>query len=456
MVNIAQTKRVLAFVCLLISNFMYGAMAPNTVVGVVNTGVNPAGIGISPNNNFAYVANNNSLGITGQNSVSVVDLTNNLPAQTITDPSFNQPFTVTPNAQGTIAYVTNSGGSTISMIDMATNSVVGTISGFDGPSGMVIAPSGNTAYVNNYGLNGNGNTIRQVDLTTNTVVGASITVGTAPSSIALSPNGQFLYTTNYVNGNPGTGTMSVIRTSDNSVAATVPGFSGPFAMAITPNGNYAYVANYGSNSTNAFGSTVSVVDLRSNVIVDTINVGIQPSGIAVTPDGRYVYVSNYNSLSTGSSSPSGQGTVNIIDAATNQVIAPTIPVGQSPSNITISPNGEYAYVSNYGSNTISAIALQSFQIVGKGCKMKDKKSKRVTNKLTWKVSGSSLPVSYSIYRDAALMDLAGTVPATSKLEFFDRNVNPKIEYTYYIVGVNEDQIASDPVAVPVTKKCKKK
>ncbi len=173
---------------------------------------------------------------------------------------------------------------------------MGTIGGFDGPSGFVITPDGTRAYVNNYGGpggvgSGNGTTVRVVDLTTNLIIGPAITVGQAPAALAITPDGAFVYSINYVDGNPGTGTVSVIQTSNNTVVATIPGFSGPFGIVITPDGRYAYVANFGSNNFEPVGTTVSVIDLSINTIVDTIPLGIQPSGIAITPDGKYVYVS---------------------------------------------------------------------------------------------------------------------------------------------------------------------
>ncbi len=92
-------------------------------------------------------------------TVSVLNLTNNTLEQTISDSSFNEPYTVTINAAGTKAYVTNSNGTTVTIIDIATNTVSGTIGGFDGPSGFAITPDGNHAYVNNYGgpIAGSGN-----------------------------------------------------------------------------------------------------------------------------------------------------------------------------------------------------------------------------------------------------------------------------------------------------------
>ncbi|MDR3550864.1 MAG: YncE family protein [Candidatus Babeliales bacterium] len=462
MIGKIQGRYFLSFLFLLMPMNTY-MVAPNTVVATINVGVTPAGLAVTPDSRFAYVANNNNYSLVNGDTVSVLDLTNNLLFKTISDASFSEPYTVTINAAGTRAYVTNSNSTTITIIDIATNAVIGTIGGFDGPSGMAITPSGALAYVNNYGGpggvgSGNATTVRVVDLNSNTIIGAPIVVGLAPASLAITPNGAFVYVINYVTGNPGTGTISVIRTSDNTVVDTIPGFSGPFAIAITPDGKYAYVTNFGSNNFMPIGTTVSVVDLSTNTISATIELAIQPSGIAITPDGRYAYASNYDTLYTDTSFSSlvpGQGTINIIDIATNTVIPPIIAVGQSPDAVAISPNGQFAYVSNYTSNSVSVIALQSFQIVAQGCKTKNVflTQRDLINKLTWSASGSSLPVSYSIYRDAALTDLVAMVPATGPLQFFDHNRKPNVVYTYYVVGANAVGTTSDPLSVTVTKNC---
>lgn len=440
------------------------AVAVNTVVATINTGVTPAGFALTPDNKFAYVANNNNYGISAQDSVSVLNLADNLPEQIIMDPTFQEPYTVTINATGTKAYVTNSNGFTITIIDIATNTVIGTINGFDGPSGMVITPVGTRAYVNNYGGptpmgsgSGNGSTVDFVDLNLNTIL-STIIVDQAPAALAITPDGSRVYVINYVDGNPGTGTISVIRTSDNAVIDTIPGFSGPFGIAITHDGKYAYVTNFGSNNFAPFGTTVSVVDLSANTIKDTIDLAIQPSGIAITPDDRFAYVSNYNTLYAGESFTdltAGQGTVNIIDIATNEVIPPTIAVDQSPSAVAISSDGRYAYVSNYTSDTVNVIALPSFAISGQGCKTRNVflMQEDFINKLTWQVTGPSLPVSYEIYRNAALTDLVAVVPATGALQFLDHNTNPNVMYTYYLVGINAVGTVSDPITITVASNC---
>src|SRR6266404_3812048 len=48
---------------------------------------------------------------------------------------------------------------------------------------------------------------------------------------------------------------------------------------------FAYVTNKHSNA-------VSVIDTRTNLVVATIPVGQSPSDVAVTPDGGLVYVAN--------------------------------------------------------------------------------------------------------------------------------------------------------------------
>ncbi len=439
------------------------ALVPNTVVATIPVGQTPAGLAITPDNRFAYVADNNNNGVPGDDAVTVINLATNTVDYTITSTTFHQPYTVTINAAGTKAYVTNSNFTTVSVIDIASNAVTGLITGFDGPSGFAITPDGNFAYVNNYGgpegvQSGNGRTVRRVDLNTNAIVGSPIITDTAPAALAVTPDGAYVYVANYTDGNLGTGTVNIIPTADNIVTGTITGFSGPFAIAITPDGKYAYVTNFGSNNFSPVGTTVSVIDLMSNTITATILVGIQPSGLAITPDGRFAYISNYSTLYNEpgfNDLTAAQGTVEIIDIATNTVIAPIIAAGLSPDAIAIAPNGQFAYVTNFSSNNVTVIALESAQVAAQGCTTKNQYLTQTDyiNKVSWKASGTTLPASYSIYRDAGLTDLAGTVSATGPLLFLDHNRRPGITYTYYIVGSYCDGSTSIPVAVAVTQNC---
>jgi YVTN family beta-propeller protein len=69
--------------------------------------------------------------------------------------------------------------------------------------------------------------------------------------------------------------------------------------------------------------------------------------VAIAPDGQYAYVTNYLS-----------GSVSVIDgveSTTSSVSASTLSVGSDPYGVAITPNGAYAYVSNRASNTMDVI-----------------------------------------------------------------------------------------------------
>ncbi len=102
----------------------------------------------------------------------------------------------------------------------------------------------------------------------------------------------------------------------------------------------AYVANRSN--------TVSVIDTATNTVVATIPVGQGPWEVAITPDGTRAYVTNAFS-----------NTVSVIDTATNTVVA-TIPVGAL--GVAITPDGTRAYVTN-GSSAVSVIDTATNTVV---------------------------------------------------------------------------------------------
>jgi YVTN family beta-propeller protein len=112
----------------------------------------------------------------------------------------------------------------------------------------------------------------------------------------------------------------------------------------TPAGyrEFAYVSNGAAN-------TVSVLDLVYLRQDRTLQVGVNPTGLAVNPVRNEVYVVN-----TGT--PTGNGSVSVIDSAANRVVA-TIPIHKLPYFISVDPSGHRAFVANSGSNTVSVLDL---------------------------------------------------------------------------------------------------
>jgi YVTN family beta-propeller protein len=112
----------------------------------------------------------------------------------------------------------------------------------------------------------------------------------------------------------------------------------------------AYVTNFN-------GASVSVIDTATNTAAtSTIPVGNAPAGLAITPDGSRAYVTNRFA--------GPPGTVSVIDTATNAVVGTPIVVGNGPSAIAITPNGQFAYVANRTSNDISVIDTATNTVVG--------------------------------------------------------------------------------------------
>ena len=54
----------------------------------------------------------------------------------------------------------------------------------------------------------------------------------------------------------------------------------------------------------------------------------------------------------------GDANVSVIDTATNQVVA-TVPVGQRPWNMALTPDGKKLYVANGRSNSVTVIDTAS-------------------------------------------------------------------------------------------------
>lgn len=107
-----------------------------------------------------------------------------------------------------------------------------------------------------------------------------------------------------------------------------------------------------------------IISLDSGDIIKEINVGIQPSGLALSPNGRYLVATCYNTLYSDpvnyNDLTAGMGSIVYIDTRKWEQVPYATFAGLAPSNVTISRNGKYSYVSNYIGNTISVINNPDF------------------------------------------------------------------------------------------------
>jgi YVTN family beta-propeller protein len=140
--------------------------------------------------------------------------------------------------------------------------------------------------------------------------------------------------------------LSVVNTSTNTVVATVADARG-VAVAVASDGAYAYVA----------GDGFSVVDTATDAVVATVALpeGSDPTALAITPNGQFAYITNYD------------GTVTVINIPAGLVVANiALPAGSEPNGVAITPAGTFAYVSNfggYGSPGVSVISTATDTVV---------------------------------------------------------------------------------------------
>ena len=233
------------------------------------------------------------------------------------------PYAYIANSCGRMSSCT---GGTVSVINLTTHKVIGTISVGKDPEGVGVSPAGGRVYVTNSG----SNMVSVIDARTDQVTG-TIPVGVKPVGVAVIPNGNEVYVANAKSN-----TVSVIDARTDQVTGTIQVGANPAGVAVAPDGNEVYVANAGSNA-------VSVIDARTDQVTGTIQVGVNPVGVAVAPDGNEVYVAN-----------AGSNTVSVIDSATGQVTS-TIDV-LSPVGLAVSQNGAWVYAVNFKDNSVSVIA----------------------------------------------------------------------------------------------------
>jgi YVTN family beta-propeller protein len=270
----------------------------------------------------AYVANDSS------DSVSVVDTATNSVLGTI--PVGDSPVDVVVNVAGTYAYVSNESSGTVSVISTAANSVVSTINVGTQPN--VITAAGNDVFVSFGGSS--DPEVMVIDATTNLEVG-SVPASEYLNGLATNEAGTLAYDTD------GGNSVSVLDVATGEVVATIPTGAGASSLVSNPQGTRLYVVNTQSG-------TVSVINTSSNTVSATIAVGSDPSGVAINPSGTAVYIEN---------TVSGVGpAVSVINTSSNTVVTNiSVPEITSPAQLQANPSGSALYALDESDSSVSVI-----------------------------------------------------------------------------------------------------
>lgn len=144
-------------------------------------------------------------------------------------------------------------------------------------------------------------------------------------------------------GNYDAGTVSVINTQTGAaVGSPIEAGLQTSNIAIVPGGQ-AFVTEFGTDS-------VGVIDTKTLKPVTTIPVGEGPESIAVSPDGKTAYVADDESAE-----------VTVLDTASDSVVG-SIPLSSGPGEIAFAPNGKFAYV--VVNETLEVIDTATRKVVG--------------------------------------------------------------------------------------------
>jgi len=175
------------------------------------------------------------------------------------------------------------------------------------------------------------------DLSTGKVI-HTVKVGEEPEGVTLRPDGKVVYVTSEDEG-----TVYAIDTATYAVAGKVAVGHRPRSVAFLSDGSKGYVTLENDGA-------VAVVDAQAHTLLRTVKMGdesVRPMGAVVSPDDRTVYVS------TGR-----YGHVMMIDTATDTP-AGQIRVGQRPWGIALSRDGKTLYTANGPSNDVSVVDVAS-------------------------------------------------------------------------------------------------
>jgi DNA-binding beta-propeller fold protein YncE len=280
------------------------------------------------------------------------------------------PLRIAKHPTAARAYVCDCGTGTVTVFNTNNGQIVKTISqtdlGLDCPQELAFNPNGSRLYVvDQYGslvavintTNDNNHVIGQVDIGSGAQSGAR--------AILVRPDNAYVFA-----ANTGKQSVSIFDTSSSPTVSQIDTGGQTRRLAITPQdptaGSWTVFATVWEGWVTVIQSTGNTNTFVTNIPVAESD-GPETRGIAITPDGserNETYVTNV-----------AEGTVSIIDNSNFDNVT-TLDSFAAPWQVTITPDGHYACVSNagngigsctHGSVTIIDATDQNHSVVATPC-----------------------------------------------------------------------------------------
>lgn len=231
-------------------------------------------------------------------------------------------------------YVARFSDGDVTVLDSATHKVVDRIvMGFgSNPAEVIPSPDRKLLYVSNRGRD----EIAVVDVKSGKVT-ARIKTGIHPNFMNFTPDGRLLVVANNQDEK-----ATVIDPATNSVVGSPAEGRGASGVAITDDGAYAYI-------TSIYDDEISVIDLKKMERVRVVHAR-GAMAIMIPRKSRFAYLCT------------NRDRVSVFDIASEEIVG-SIPAGDTPNYITLSPDGGRAYVTNALSNTLSVMDLEKRALI---------------------------------------------------------------------------------------------
>ena len=272
----------------------------------------------------------------------------------VQDPTSVLPVAPTPSAKG--VYIVNEGtwgrgNASLTYYDLESFSAYTDV--FSAVNGRNLGDVGNQMVIRGsrgYVVVNNSDRIEVLDLATNTSLGTiSVGAGMSPRQMAFVNDSLGLVTALYDNS------VLLLNLGTYSVEGRIPVGANPEGLVVTS--GKAYVANSGFGS----GRTLSIIDLGSRLVIKTVTVGDNPSAVALSGGGEiYVLCGGfYNDFADPNDDT--PATLAVLSPVTDSVVD-TIRIGDHAMTMALSQEGT-GYVPT--SNAVWTVDTRSHRVVGK-------------------------------------------------------------------------------------------
>lgn len=248
---------------------------------------------------------------------------------------------------GAIAYVSNAGANTVSVLDATLRREITRLSdtAWRFPHGMELTPDGRYLWLAVTRSNAVWVLERNPDDPAEHRVARVIPTGQELSHMVhFSPDASRAYVPNI-----GSGTLTVIDVAGMELVTQVTVGPGPEGVAVHPLDGSIYVANQEDGS-------LFVLDPETFELRHRLQLGDTPVRVAFTHDGVYALVSNRRSHELSVIAHKWEGATETPQPWEIK----RFPVGRWPGQIVMGPDGQHAWVTNNKTNDISMIELATF------------------------------------------------------------------------------------------------